>query len=190
MLDEKTQEKIKNKQNQINSNEDLSSYGYIRKGKSSNGTTRWIFEEFKRNYDKQYHLNHKLKSNIRSNLYHKNHREEILKWNKINYLNHKDEYLQRNKTYYYNHRNRIIKQVMQYRHTEKGRLKHKQQSYERRGLRFNRINEPIIGIECIAHHVNKNDVIFIPEVIHQKIPHNLKTGKNMKLINSIAEGFK
>lgn len=61
---------------------------------------------------------------------------------------------------------------------------------KRRDLGFIPLNAPLDGINCDAHHISKENVIYIPTVIHNAIPHNLKTGKNMKLINSIAEGFK
>lgn len=58
-----------------------------------------------------------------------------------------------------------------------------------RNLGFKPLNKPIEGIECEAHHINKEDIIYIPKIIHQKIHHNLKTSKNMDVINSIAFSF-
>lgn len=77
-----------------------------------------------------------------------------------------------------------------YRQTEKGKEAHKKGSSIRRQLGFIVLNKPIDGIKCDAHHINEEQIIYIPTVIHNAIFHNLKTNKNMKLINSIAEGFK
>ena len=63
-------------------------------------------------------------------------------------------------------------------------------AYRRNEMGFKPLNTPIDGIKCDGHHIDKENVIYIPRVIHNAISHNLKTGKNMKLINSIAEGFK
>lgn len=60
----------------------------------------------------------------------------------------------------------------------------------RRRLKFIPLNNPIDGIDCDAHHTDTEHVIYIPRVIHRNISHNLSTGKNLKLINSIAEGFR
>lgn len=60
---------------------------------------------------------------------------------------------------------------------------------KRRNLGFNPLNKILENIPCDAHHINENDIIYIPQVIHRRIQHNQYTGKNMKLINSIAYSF-
>ena len=59
----------------------------------------------------------------------------------------------------------------------------------RRDFGFNPLNAPIDGIECDAHHINKEDVIHIPTIIHRRVNHSIKNNKNMKVINSIAYSF-
>jgi len=55
---------------------------------------------------------------------------------------------------------------------------------KRRQLGYFFLNEPFD--ESVGHHINKNQVIFIPMELHKRIPHNVWTGKNMDLINEIA----
>jgi len=45
------------------------------------------------------------------------------------------------------------------------------------------LNEPFDGAH--AHHVNDEQVIYIPEKMH-RIPHCLRTGKGMVEMNTIA----
>ena len=61
---------------------------------------------------------------------------------------------------------------------------HKQQARRKRELGFNPLNNPFPG--SAGHHINKDDVIYIPAIIHQKIPHSVKTGRNMGAINRYA----
>ena len=58
-----------------------------------------------------------------------------------------------------------------------------------RTLGFNPLNKPIEGIKCDGHHINKEDTIYIPTIIHRRVNHSLKNNKNMKVINSIAYCF-
>lgn len=74
--------------------------------------------------------------------------------------------------------------------TENGKKSRAKMHAKRRGLGHKYLNSITEGIDCVGHHINEEEIIFIPEIIHCRIKHNLKTGKNMKLINSIAEGFK
>jgi len=43
--------------------------------------------------------------------------------------------------------------------------------------------------KMVAHHFNEKTIIYIPEYIHQKNSHNLKTGKGMMKINMLALFF-
>lgn len=54
----------------------------------------------------------------------------------------------------------------------------------KRELGFNPLNDKFLG--SVAHHVNKNDVVYIKESTHKSVPHSLKTGYNMDVINKLA----
>lgn len=51
-------------------------------------------------------------------------------------------------------------------------------------LGWNPLNSWFIGSD--GHHINKEDVIYIPVVLHDSVKHNVWTGKNMDKINALA----
>lgn len=53
-----------------------------------------------------------------------------------------------------------------------------------RSLGYVTLNRPTVGSE--GHHINTQDVIYIPKDLHHSIPHNVWTGKNMEEINALA----
>src|SRR4030067_1050297 len=57
----------------------------------------------------------------------------------------------------------------------------------RRGLGFIPLNDYFTSSE--GHHININDVIYIPEYFHHMINHNVHTGKNMNIINAYENFF-
>lgn len=183
-------DKIIMKQKYINIDMDLSIYGYKRHELSSNGTQKWILASFQKTYHRNYSLNHIEENKKRCKNYYDDNREKQSKYNKEYSKRNEKKLSEKRKAYYQIHKEEIKQEIKMYRHTEKGIEILERQTRKRRNLGFNPLNDTIDGIEYEAHHINKEDIIYIPKIIHQKIYHNLKTGKNMKLINSIAEGFR
>ena len=73
-------------------------------------------------------------------------------------------------------------------HPERMRESYKKHTHKRRRhLGFNPLNKWFEKSD--AHHINFNDVIYIPKELHKSISHNIWTGKNMALINSVAYQF-
>lgn len=58
------------------------------------------------------------------------------------------------------------------------------QNVRRSTLGFKPLNSPFAG--CEAHHINKQDIIYIPKVLHRSVAHNVWTGHNMEKINALA----
>lgn len=58
---------------------------------------------------------------------------------------------------------------------------------KRRGLGFNPLNSWFSG--CEAHHINKDDVIYMPRKLHRSIYHNQYTGQGMVQMNALAGAF-
>jgi hypothetical protein len=58
---------------------------------------------------------------------------------------------------------------------------------KRRELGFTPLNKPFEG--CVGHHIDKDHVVYIPEEVHQSIPHSVFTGWGMKEINALAMGW-
>lgn len=110
--------------------------------------------------------------------------------NEINLRNYAEKNTKRQcKEYKEKHKEEIKKQNEKYRQSKKGKESKRKDDSRRRFLGFNPLNTPLEGIENDAHHINQNDVVYIPHVIHNSIHHSLKNGEKMDLINSIAECF-
>lgn len=58
---------------------------------------------------------------------------------------------------------------------------------EERNLGSKFLNVWFAGSEC--HHINQEEVIFIPKELHKEVKHNLKTGEGMQIINTLAIEF-
>jgi hypothetical protein len=58
---------------------------------------------------------------------------------------------------------------------------------KRRTLGFNPLNSPFPG--CEGHHINPQDVIYMPEALHKSIYHNQYTGQGMAEMNALAGAF-
>jgi hypothetical protein len=58
---------------------------------------------------------------------------------------------------------------------------------KRRKLGSNFLNNPFWNAE--GHHINKNDVIYIPYEWHHIIAHDVWKGKNMEIINTYVYFF-
>jgi len=63
---------------------------------------------------------------------------------------------------------------------------HKDNS-KRRKMGFVPLNKPFIG--CEGHHVDKEQVIYMPKELHQSIYHRQSDGRGMAKINAIAYNF-
>jgi hypothetical protein len=60
----------------------------------------------------------------------------------------------------------------------------KKQKAKRKGMGFQPLNEMFEGSQ--GHHVNNDQVIYMPASIHQGVRHNLRTGEGMAEINALA----
>lgn len=69
-------------------------------------------------------------------------------------------------------------------HSERIRMTDARHTAKRRVLGFNPLNSWFPG--CEAHHINSNDVIHVPQLLHQSVKHSLSTGHNMDRINTLA----
>ena len=58
---------------------------------------------------------------------------------------------------------------------------------KRKTYGFNPLNPPFSGGD--GHHVNQNDVIYIPHTLHLSVHHNQHTGRGMAQMNAIAYNY-
>ena len=109
------------------------------------------------------------------------------KRNKEYYEKHKEDIKKRNKKYREMHREKVNERNRKYSKTENGKKIEHRKSAKRREKGFVELNEPLDGIKCNAHHINQNDVVYIPRSSHISYPHNLnKPDRNLDIVNSIA----
>jgi len=117
--------------------------------------------------------------------YAKSHRLKHPEIEKQYYLEHREHKKQYYKQWRLEHPNYAKEYDKQYRQTEKGKEVHlRGMNKRRRNLGFVPLNKWEEG--CVAHHIDKDRVIYMPEEYHSTVRHNLETGKNMALINALA----
>jgi hypothetical protein len=140
-------------------------------------------EEFKI-HNKQYRQEHEEQKRIDDKQYRQDHKEQISNRMKRYYQIHKESYEQ----YYQMHKEQIKVYHKKYFQTPEGKIMNKRHYNRRhRSLGFEPLNEWQLGY--VAHHINLKKVIYMPEVLHESIPHNVITGKNMHIINAIAINY-
>lgn len=91
-----------------------------------------------------------------------------------------------NKIWKEHHKNEIRNYNRQYGKTLTGKIAVCEKRHIRRKLGFNPLNNSFENSN--AHHINLNDVIYIPEE-YNKISHNVRTGRNMEIVNTYAFFF-
>jgi len=166
-------------------------YNYLHGEKISKRQKKYneVHKEEKLEYDRNYYSEHKEERIKNSKEYRLIHIKEIKKREKKYYQLHTQEILIKKKEYYQQNKERIKCYQREHNRTETRRKNDRNRYANRKNLSFIPLNEPIEGIECDAHHINNNYIFYIPKNIYQKIYHNVKTNKNMKIINSIAYSF-
>jgi hypothetical protein len=87
--------------------------------------------------------------------------------------------------YRYEHREELNAKMRAYFKTPKGKeVIKKVMNRRHRNLGFEPLNKPFEGAE--AHHIDNNQVLYIPKSLHRSIKHCLENGKNMQEINTLA----
>lgn len=64
------------------------------------------------------------------------------------------------------------------------KISNMRQRNKRRELGSECLNRPNIGLE--GHHINMEQIVYIPKEINHFYYHNVRTGKNMGIINYLA----
>ena len=156
----------------------------------------------KKEWRKEYYIKNKEKISEQAKLYYIEHKEEIKKctnkWKENNVEKTKEwrkEYKRKIKEYnqqymrgyYLENKEQINKRKKEYNKTIMGKTVNKKHSHKRRQLGFVPLNKYFKGSE--AHHINKNDVIYIPKEIHRSVWHNIWTWQGMEQINKLAIEF-
>lgn len=137
--------------------------------------------ERKKNYNKKYYEEHK-EENKR---YRKINHQQLLEYKRQYRQEHKEE----SKQYHKANRLQLLNYNKQWKINNPEKMKEMtvRQTSKRRLLGFSQLNKPFKSSE--AHHINRNDIIYIPKELHQSISHSVKTGRNMEEMNKLAINF-
>lgn len=158
-------------------------------------------EEKLKEKDLEYRKNNKEKIAKRKKLWSDSHKEELkikhAEWHK----NNKKEVKQKRAKYYADNReyfrirnakwrenNRRYKNSIDRIWKQNNPIKvRKSIARRKRELGYNPLNKKFEG--SVGHHINKNDIIYIPEHIHKSIPHRQDDLVSMEQINQLAMGY-
>jgi len=110
----------------------------------------------------------------------KEHDANYYEENKDRIKEHSANYLEENREYLY-------EKIKEYNKSPKGKEVMKKHRAKRRELGFEPLNKPFEN--CHAHHVNSEEVIYIPVELHRSVFHNLETGVGMEEMNNLAITF-
>lgn len=127
-------------------------------------------------------------------LYRETHKEQIAKSNAIYWAAyqpaHKDKLHEYRKEYYAINKDKELEYQKQWRLKNWERVlrrwnKHWAKRYRELGYVF--LNQPFPG--CEGHHVDNEQIINMPKVLHRSIYHRQDTGQGMAAINAVAYNF-
>lgn len=151
------------------------------------------YKEQKKQSNKKYRLKHKDLLYEINRLYRLKNKCRIyikkLEW----YSNNIDKKRTSSRRTAKKHRDKIgreasNKESRDYYQTSNGRTVRLRSAHKRRdNMGFNPLNEWFEGSH--AHHINKIDIIYIPNKWNRLVYHNIYTQKNMEIINTIAFFF-
>ena len=129
-------------------------------------------------YEKKYYLTHLKQSKQYHKIYNKQYRE-----------GHEEQEKQRSKQYRKENPEKVKKSIRQWRLANPKKVSEirKRGESKHRQLDFNPWNKPFK--RCEGHHLTKDDVIYLPKELHRSIYHNIWTGQNMDIINTLAIQF-
>ena len=133
--------------------------------------------------NKNWRKNNSEKTIVIIKQWRKNHPEQVAMIQKNWRKNHSEQVIIIRKIWNENNKGRVALKKKEYRAANPESQK-KHNLRRKRELGFNCLNKKFSG--SVAHHVNNNDIIYVPGLTYMSIPHNLKTGKNMDIINKIA----
>ena len=102
---------------------------------------------------------------------------------------HKEQLKKYKKQYCKENPEKVKKSIRQWRlaNPKKVSEMRKREASKHRQLGFNPWNKSFK--ECESHHLTKEDVLYLPKELHRSIYHNIWTGQNMDIINTLAIQF-
>jgi len=156
-------------------------------------------KDYSKKYQKEYYQDTKEKRKEHSKKYQKEYYQDTKEKRKEYYQENKEEIKESSKKYRENHKEEIKEYYQdnkeelkgcnkEYQKTPKGKEGNKRYTNKRnRNLGFNPLNMWFENSN--AHHINKEDVIYIPKSCHFYGGHSVLRNRNMEPINTVAFFF-
>lgn len=122
--------------------------------------------------------------------YYQKNIEKYKETDKIRYMKNREKHKIRMKKYYQNNKEKIDQQHKEWaKNNPKKTLEmmRKHSTKRRRNLGYNPLNTKFP--DSVGHHINRSDVIYIPEELHKSIPHSVLNDQNMEKMNQLAFEF-
>ncbi len=118
--------------------------------------------------------------------YYQENKECISKQRKKYRQDNKEKITKQKKHYSLNNRKNISEQKRKYYKTPRGKVTiNKSISKRKHNLGYNVLNpQDVANPKYVGHHLDKENVLFIPEEIHKSVSHSVLKNKNMEIINS------
>lgn len=140
-------------------------------------------------YKVGYYIEHREELNERGRNYHAEHREDDLARERAWRETHQEEIAAYSVEYALLNREAIAAKTRNWKIENPLRvlINNRKHKAKRRILGFVPLNQPFDG--CNGHHIDRERVAYIPEVLHMSIRHNVWNGHNMAKINAVAFNF-
>mgnify|MGYP001607823399 len=163
---------------------------------------RLLHREEEKVYSKAYYLLHREERAVKDKTYQSLHHEKIKARKKAYRLKHPEKEKAYMKTWYLKHREqkkvsarvyclarpeKVRIYLKTYFQSQKGKEAIKKTRAKRRQLGFNPLNKWFAGSH--GHHIDKEQVIYMPKELHRSIWHNVLQNRNMEEINNMAFKF-
>ena len=136
---------------------------------------------------KKYHLANAEKLRAYGKVYYQANKEKHKEKVKAYLLANAEELSKRKKVYYQVNKDEIKEKVKTYTQTPAGKQVRAKSNSNRKQFGFIPLNGCFKGSD--AHHINKEQIIYIPKELHLSIGHSLLQNRNMEKINARALEF-
>jgi len=144
---------------------------------------RRIYYQKNKGYYRKYWEEHKEEKKEHNKRYYQKNKEKKKEY----YRQHREKYLIAMKKYQDTHKEQYVIATKKYLQSPKGKENITMHNNKRRKKGFTSFNKYFVDSE--AHHINNNEVIYIPKELHRSVYHNLNTGRGMFMINLIARNW-
>lgn len=140
-------------------------------------------------YKDSYYVEHREALNEQGRKYHAEHRESDLARERVWRETHREEIAAYGAEYALINRDALAAKTRSWKSENPLRvlINNRKHKAKRRVLGFVPLNQPFDG--CNGHHIDRELVVYIPEVLHMSIRHNVWNGHNMAKINAVAFNF-